>query len=246
MFLHCQDDRRGDIPVECTATGPGASSPRASMADGKAPARAYRIGIDVGGTFTKAVLIDNATHAVVGRYSVLTTHSHARGVAGGVVEVFRNVLGAVGRRARGSRLPRPQHDAGDQRAAGGRRGSCGRARHGRQDGRGGWPKARCRVAPIELAPGRSIATANRFPRHGQHERGRCAGGRSPSSWRRAHRFWSRPAPLAWTTRASEELARRIGAEAGLAHHLRARDHTPLRADHAYAHGRHQRLDPAAR
>ncbi len=52
----------------------------------------YRIGIDVGGTFTKAVLIDNATLEVVGRYSVLTTHSDARGVARGVIEVFRNVL----------------------------------------------------------------------------------------------------------------------------------------------------------
>src|SRR5882672_1595397 len=56
------------------------------------PARAYRIGIDVGGTFTKAVLIDNATHEVVGRFSVLTTHADPRGVAKGVVEVFRNVL----------------------------------------------------------------------------------------------------------------------------------------------------------
>ena len=50
------------------------------------------IGIDVGGTFTKAVLIDNTGFEVVGRYSVLTTHSDARGVATGVVEVFRNVL----------------------------------------------------------------------------------------------------------------------------------------------------------
>jgi len=54
--------------------------------------RLYRIGIDVGGTFTKAVLIDNATHTVVGRYSVLTTHADPRGVAAGVVAVFRNVL----------------------------------------------------------------------------------------------------------------------------------------------------------
>src|ERR1700712_5965372 len=54
--------------------------------------RAYRIGIDVGGTFTKAVLIDNATHEVIGRFSVLTTHSDPRGVAKGVVDVFRNVL----------------------------------------------------------------------------------------------------------------------------------------------------------
>src|SRR5919202_1002910 len=54
--------------------------------------RLYRIGIDVGGTFTKAVLIDNETHDVVGRYSVLTTHADPRGVAAGVVAVFRNVL----------------------------------------------------------------------------------------------------------------------------------------------------------
>ena len=54
--------------------------------------KTYRIGIDVGGTFTKAVLIDNASFEVVGRYSVMTTHSDTRGVAAGVVEVFRNVL----------------------------------------------------------------------------------------------------------------------------------------------------------
>jgi len=54
--------------------------------------KTYRIGIDVGGTFTKAVLIDNQTFEVIDRYSVLTTHGEARGVAKGVIEVFRNVL----------------------------------------------------------------------------------------------------------------------------------------------------------
>jgi N-methylhydantoinase A/oxoprolinase/acetone carboxylase beta subunit len=62
------------------------------MANQEAGRKTYRIGIDVGGTFTKAVLIDNATHEVVGRYSVLTTHADPRGVAKGVVEVFRKVL----------------------------------------------------------------------------------------------------------------------------------------------------------
>ena len=38
------------------------------------------------------MLIDNSTFEVVERYSVLTTHSDARGVAKGVIEVFRNVL----------------------------------------------------------------------------------------------------------------------------------------------------------
>src|SRR5258708_6950069 len=50
------------------------------------------MGIDVGGTFPKAVLVDNASHEVVGRFSVLTTHAGPRGVAKGVVDVFRNVL----------------------------------------------------------------------------------------------------------------------------------------------------------
>lgn len=56
------------------------------------PPRRYRIGIDVGGTFTKAVLIDNATHEVAGRFSTLTTHDDPRGVAAGVVRVFEAVL----------------------------------------------------------------------------------------------------------------------------------------------------------
>src|ERR1700722_500587 len=58
--------------------------------------RTFRLGIDVGGPFTRAVLIDNRDHSVVGRYSVLTTHDDPRGVAKGVVEVFRNVLDRSG------------------------------------------------------------------------------------------------------------------------------------------------------
>ncbi len=62
------------------------------MSEPVAPRRSYRIGIDVGGTFTKAVLIDNVTFDVAGRFSVKTTHAHERGVAAGVVEVFGQVL----------------------------------------------------------------------------------------------------------------------------------------------------------
>src|ERR1700716_2890452 len=67
-----------------------------ALTEPSVPARTYRIGIDVGGTFTKAVLIDNASHEVVSRFSVLTTHSDSRGVAKGVVEVFRTVLDQSG------------------------------------------------------------------------------------------------------------------------------------------------------
>ncbi len=53
---------------------------------------AYRIGIDVGGTHTKAVAIDNATNDVVAKASVKTTHDDPSGVAKGVVECFRLCL----------------------------------------------------------------------------------------------------------------------------------------------------------
>lgn len=52
----------------------------------------YRMGIDVGGTHTKAVVIDNESHEIIGKSSVKTTHSDPRGVAAGVVECFQNCL----------------------------------------------------------------------------------------------------------------------------------------------------------
>jgi len=54
--------------------------------------RAIRMGIDVGGTHTKAVAIDNRTHEILGKSSVKTTHDHPAGVAAGVVEVFEKCL----------------------------------------------------------------------------------------------------------------------------------------------------------
>jgi N-methylhydantoinase A/oxoprolinase/acetone carboxylase beta subunit len=50
------------------------------------------MGIDVGGTHTKAVALDNATHTIIGKSSVKTTHDHARGVAAGVVQAFQNCM----------------------------------------------------------------------------------------------------------------------------------------------------------
>ena len=43
--------------------------------------RKVRMGIDVGGTHTKAVAIDNATHEIIGKSSVKTTHDDKAGVA---------------------------------------------------------------------------------------------------------------------------------------------------------------------
>lgn len=54
--------------------------------------RKVRMGIDVGGTHTKAVAIDNATQRIIGKSSVKTTHDDESGVAAGVVQAFQNCL----------------------------------------------------------------------------------------------------------------------------------------------------------
>ena len=184
------------------------------MSDGDVPARAYRIGIDVGGTFTKAVLIDNATHAVVGRFSVLTTHSHARGVASGVVEVFRNVLAQSGVApqevvflAHSTTQATNALLEGDVALV----GVLGMA--GKNAARLAEPQVR--VDPIELAPGRCIATANRFL---------VTDAMSEADVRKAIAgLAAEGAGVLVASSAfgvditgSEELARKLGAEAGLA------------------------------
>ncbi|HIU76472.1 MAG TPA: hydantoinase/oxoprolinase family protein [Candidatus Pelethocola excrementipullorum] len=54
--------------------------------------RAIRMGIDVGGTYTKCVAMDNVTHEIVGKNQVKTTHDHESGVAAGVVQSFQNCM----------------------------------------------------------------------------------------------------------------------------------------------------------
>jgi N-methylhydantoinase A len=55
-----------------------------------------RVGVDVGGTFTKAIAFDADAGAVVAEAIVATTHDHAHGVAAGVVEVVSRLAGEVG------------------------------------------------------------------------------------------------------------------------------------------------------
>lgn len=50
------------------------------------------MGIDVGGTNTKCVAMDNNTHQIIGKSSVFTTHDDELGVATGVVQCFQNCM----------------------------------------------------------------------------------------------------------------------------------------------------------
>ena len=54
--------------------------------------RKVRVGIDVGGTNTKAVAIDNSTYKIIGVGIVPTTHDDKLGVSKGVIESFKKCL----------------------------------------------------------------------------------------------------------------------------------------------------------
>ncbi len=58
--------------------------------------RRVRVGVDVGGTFTKAVAVDSQSGALVARSVVPTTHTAAAGVAEGVVACVAAVAADVG------------------------------------------------------------------------------------------------------------------------------------------------------
>ncbi len=181
--------------------------------DGDAPQRAYRIGIDVGGTFTKAVLIDNATRAVVGRFSVPTTHSHARGVASGVVEVFRTVLAQSGVApeevvfiAHSTTQATNALLEGDVATV----GVLGMS--GQNAAKLAEPQVR--IDAIELAPGRMLGTANRFlvtdAMTEDDIRATIAGLKAEGA-----EVLVASAAFGVDNTGSEELVRRLGAEAGL-------------------------------
>ena len=54
--------------------------------------RQVRIGIDVGGTFTDAVAIDNDTYEIIAKEKIPTTHDSKEGVAEGIVRVLQNIM----------------------------------------------------------------------------------------------------------------------------------------------------------
>src|ERR1700749_2039204 len=121
----------------------------------------YRIGIDVGGSFTKAALIDHIDGRVVGRSSVHTPHDHPDGVAAGVIAVFERVLGDAGIDA--SDVVLLAHSTtqatnalleGDVARVGVVGLSAAKAAK--------LAEAQVRIDSIELAPGRVLQTCNKF------------------------------------------------------------------------------------
>lgn len=56
----------------------------------------YRIGIDVGGTFTDAAVIDNDNFTLIAKKKIPTTHHHPNGVAHGIITIIHAVLAENG------------------------------------------------------------------------------------------------------------------------------------------------------
>jgi N-methylhydantoinase A/oxoprolinase/acetone carboxylase beta subunit len=121
-----------------------------------------QIGVDVGGTFTKAVGCDPLTGRVVARSVVPTSHHAPRGVAEGVVAALGEVVREVERLGAGP-VTLVSHSTtqavnalleGDTATVGilgiGHRPDLGRARR------------RTRVGEVRLAPGRALRTAHEF------------------------------------------------------------------------------------
>jgi N-methylhydantoinase A len=63
-----------------------------------APRGSLRVGVDVGGTFTKAVAVDADDHHVRAHSVVPTTHSAENGVTAGVAEALQSLLQSLGDR----------------------------------------------------------------------------------------------------------------------------------------------------
>jgi len=55
-----------------------------------------RVGIDVGGTFTDAAVIDNETYEVIAKMKIPTTHHDEDGVAKGIVQILNQILESQG------------------------------------------------------------------------------------------------------------------------------------------------------
>ena len=120
-----------------------------------------RVGVDVGGTFTKAVAVETRPLRVRARAVVPTTHDADGGVAEGVAAALRGLLGELGEdRARVALVAFSTTQAMNALLEGdvGRVGVVGiGARPSVRAAR-----KRTRVGEIALAPGRKLSTEHAF------------------------------------------------------------------------------------
>jgi len=80
-------------------SGATTAAPLTRNGDAQAASGGMRIGVDVGGTFTKAVAIEPAPFALVAEAVVPTSHEHGHGVNAGVAAALAQLLGTLGERA---------------------------------------------------------------------------------------------------------------------------------------------------
>src|SRR5205085_4994967 len=90
--LHVRQPAPGpeDPGPSAPGAGPGTRCEHRCPGTGPAALMGVRVGVDVGGTFTKAVALDGDAR-VVARSVVPTTHTHPDGVAAGVVQVVGRI-----------------------------------------------------------------------------------------------------------------------------------------------------------
>lgn len=126
-----------------------------------------RIGVDVGGTFTDAVIIDDETYELIGHLKVPTTHDAPQGVAAGIVEALQKVMEQYGVApedvtfiAHGTTQATNALLEGDVAHVGVLGTGTGfEGRKARTD---------TKIERIELAPGRFLETSHRFVENSDH------------------------------------------------------------------------------
>jgi len=122
---------------------------------------ALRVGVDVGGTFTKAVAVVPHPFALRARAVVPTTHQHADGVTAGVAEALAQLFGALGDDARTVELVAFSTTQAMNALLEGDVATVGVVGIGRQpDLRPA--RKRTAVGDVALAPGRALRTQHEF------------------------------------------------------------------------------------